>query len=98
MSKKKIARDQGSSVSDVKGGKAKTGSAKKPPNAGNKPVTRGTGEWAAPGSVHPERRCKGTARHTGERCKKAAIKGGSYCPSHGGALPGVAKQAKERLL
>jgi hypothetical protein len=98
MGKKRKSREEASSVSGVSSGTAKARSVKKPPNAGNKPVTRSTGEWAAPGSVHPERRCKGKARRTGERCKKAAIKGGSYCPSHGGALPGVAKQAKERLL
>lgn len=51
-----------------------------------------------PGSKNPERRCKATVRSTGERCKRAAIKGGAVCTSHGGAAPQVKKAAKDRLL
>lgn len=87
-----------SSMSVVSSGKGKAGSGKKPPNAGKAPRNRETGEWAGPGSVNDERRCRGTARRTGERCKKAAIKGHHYCPSHGGSLPTVRRSAKERLL
>ncbi|MDO3397973.1 hypothetical protein QWJ41_19780 [Nocardioides sp. SOB44] len=51
-----------------------------------------------PGSKNPERRCKATVFSTGLRCKRAAIKGGTVCTSHGGAAPQVQKSAKERLL
>ncbi len=53
---------------------------------------------SAPGTKNPERRCTATARNTGERCKRAAIKGGTVCTTHGGNLPQVRKAAKERLL
>ena len=34
---------------------------------------------------------------SGERCKKAAIKGGTVCATHGGRAPQVQRSAKERL-
>lgn len=43
------------------------------------------------------RRCTATARSTGERCKRAAIKGGNVCSMHGGNAPQVQKKAQERL-
>jgi hypothetical protein len=51
-----------------------------------------------PGSKNPERRCTATSAASGERCKRAAIKGGFVCTSHGGASPQARKKAKERLL
>jgi len=92
---------KGSSMSGVSKEKSKGRAAKattKPPNAGKGPRNRETGEWAGPGSVHDERRCKGTARRTGERCKKAAIPGHFYCKFHGGALPSVKQTARQRLM
>ena len=91
---------EGSSASGVKGAKSKAGSGKKPPNAGKAPRNRETGEWAGPGSRNPERRCSATARRSGEQCKQASVLGTvpPLCKFHGGALPGVKKAAKERLL
>lgn len=43
------------------------------------------------------RQCTATAKSTGERCKRAAIKGGNVCPVHGGAAEQVQKKAAERL-
>jgi hypothetical protein len=43
------------------------------------------------------RRCTAHSSQTGERCKKAAIKGGAVCASHGGRAPQVQRSAKERL-
>lgn len=51
-----------------------------------------------PGSKNPDRRCTATVRSTGLQCKRAAIKGGNVCTSHGGAAPQVRKKARERLL
>lgn len=51
-----------------------------------------------PGSKNPERRCHATANKTGEQCKRAAIKGGTVCPIHGGSTPKVREKARERLL
>lgn len=51
-----------------------------------------------PGSKNPERRCTATARRTGNRCRRAAIKGGTVCTVHGGNLPQVRRAAKDRLL
>lgn len=56
------------------------------------------GIQGVPGSANDSRRCKATVKSTGERCKRAAIKGGTVCTSHGGAAPQVQKSAKERLL
>lgn len=41
------------------------------------------------------RRCTATAR-SGQRCKKAAIKGGKVCRMHGGVAPQVKAKAAER--
>ena len=51
-----------------------------------------------PGSRDPARRCIAKANRTGERCRAAAIKGGTVCRIHGGGAPQVKKAAKERLL
>ena len=47
--------------------------------------------------MNDSRRCAAHSSQTGERCKKAAIKGGTVCASHGGRAPQVKKSAKERL-
>ena len=44
-----------------------------------------------------DRQCTATAKSTGERCQRAAIKGGSVCHVHGGATPQVKQKAQERL-
>lgn len=59
---------------------------------------KAVGEHGVPGSRNPERRCHATSVKTGEQCKRAAIKGGTVCTTHGGASPQVRKAAKERLL
>lgn len=41
--------------------------------------------------------CTATAKSTGERCQRPAIKGGEVCYQHGGAAPQVEKKAQERL-
>jgi len=51
-----------------------------------------------PGSKNDSRRCTATANRTGERCRAAAIKGGTVCRMHGGALPQVKRAAKDRLM
>ena len=43
------------------------------------------------------RRCTAHSSQTGEPCKKAAIRGGTVCASHGGQAPQVKKTARERL-
>ena len=43
------------------------------------------------------RQCVGTNR-AGERCRRAAIRGGSVCDLHGGDSPQVIAKAKLRLL
>lgn len=60
-----------------------------------KPPARGIA--GVPGSKNPERRCTAIVASTGERCKRAAIRGGFVCTSHGGAAPQVKKKARERL-
>ena len=47
--------------------------------------------------VENNRRCTATAKSTGERCQRAAIKGGDVCHVHGGAAKQVRKKADERL-
>lgn len=44
-----------------------------------------------------ENQCTATAKSTGERCQKAAIKGGTVCYHHGGAADQVKRKAQERL-
>jgi hypothetical protein len=44
-----------------------------------------------------ENQCTATAKSTGERCKRPAIKGGTVCYQHGGAAPQVQQKAQERL-
>lgn len=44
-----------------------------------------------------ENRCTATAKSTGERCQRPAIKGGTVCYQHGGGAPQVQKKAQERL-
>ena len=41
--------------------------------------------------------CTATVHRTGERCKRAAIKGGTVCIMHGGAAPQVKRKAAERI-
>lgn len=43
------------------------------------------------------RQCK-AHKKTGERCKKAPIKGGVVCNKHGGSAPQVRRAARDRLL
>lgn len=47
--------------------------------------------------VDSERQCTATAKSTGERCQRAAIKGGDVCHVHGGAAEQVQEKAQERL-
>ena len=47
--------------------------------------------------VDESRQCTATAKSTGERCQRAAIKGGNVCHVHGGAASQVKKKAQERL-
>lgn len=50
------------------------------------------------GLVDPNHRSRCVAhKKDGERCKKAAIKGGKVCRSHGGAAPQVQRSARERF-
>lgn len=44
------------------------------------------------------RRCTGKSTRRKSRCNRAAILGGTVCPTHGGQLPRVKAKAKERLL
>lgn len=41
--------------------------------------------------------CVGTVTKTGERCIRAAIKGGVVCPAHGGRTPNIRKAAAMKL-
>jgi len=47
--------------------------------------------------VDEDRQCTATANSTGERCKRAAIKGSNVCYVHGGAASQVKEKAQERL-
>jgi len=44
-----------------------------------------------------DRQCTATAKSTGKRCQRPAIKGGTVCYQHGGAADQVQKKAEERL-
>ena len=52
-----------------------------------------------PLDIPEEKRCKVINRTTGERCKKAVIKGARVCnnPFHGGRIPNVLAQAKKNV-
>lgn len=45
-----------------------------------------------------ERRCTARSKQSGERCKRAAIVGGTVCSMHGGKSPAVAAAAERRQL
>jgi hypothetical protein len=47
--------------------------------------------------VDDGRRCRAKSHRSGERCKKAAINGGTVCQTHGGGAPQVKAKAAERL-
>ena len=47
--------------------------------------------------VDDDRQCTATAKSTGERCQRAAVKGGDVCHVHGGAAEQVQRKAQERL-
>ena len=74
-----------------------SGAVKRPPDARSDPPPK-KGIRGVPGSKNDSRRCKAKANRTGERCKRAAIKGGTVCTTHGGRAPQVVKSARERLL
>ena len=44
-----------------------------------------------------DNQCTATAKSTGERCQRYAIKGSNVCQVHGGSAPQVKKKAQERL-
>ncbi|MFI7628421.1 hypothetical protein [Microbispora rosea] len=44
-----------------------------------------------------KRRCTGTAKSTGERCKKPPLPGATVCKTHGGGAPQVIRKAAERV-
>lgn len=43
------------------------------------------------------RRCTARSKRSGERCKRAAIVGGTVCSAHGGKAPAVAAKALQRV-
>lgn len=45
-----------------------------------------------------DRRCTATSKRSGERCRRAAIVGGTVCAMHGGKSPAVAAAAEERQV
>jgi hypothetical protein len=47
--------------------------------------------------MNDDRRCTARSSQTGERCKKAAVLGGTVCENHGGAAPQVRAAAERRL-
>jgi hypothetical protein len=47
--------------------------------------------------MHGPNRCTATAKGTGERCRRAAIRGGTVCVKHGGSSPPVRAAANRRL-
>ena len=44
------------------------------------------------------RRCTAKSTRSHERCKKAAIKGGKVCATHGGSAPQVKNRARQRIM
>src|ERR1039458_2033946 len=51
--------------------------------------------WAARGQ---QGRCTGTSLRRSGRCRRAAISGGTVCPTHGGQLPVVKRAAAARVV
>jgi hypothetical protein len=50
-----------------------------------------------PGHPPDHKRCRATAKLTGERCLRYANRGGRVCYLHGGRAPQVQRKARERL-
>lgn len=49
-------------------------------------------------SVPEDRRCTATAKGSGQRCKRAAIPGGTVCVKHGGGATQVRAAAQRRVV
>ena len=47
--------------------------------------------------VELNRQCTAKSKRSGERCRRAAIRGGSVCMMHGGKSPQVLATARQRL-
>ena len=47
--------------------------------------------------MHDSRRCTAKSTRSGNRCKRAAIMGGTVCATHGGSAPQVKRAARRRL-
>jgi hypothetical protein len=96
---KKDVSTRGTKAPNRKGGSGAKGTR---PGSDPTPTTKGVfgvkGGPAAPGTKNPSRRCRASVKRTGEQCRRAAIKGGTVCTTHGGAAPQVQKSAKQRLL
>lgn len=45
-----------------------------------------------------DRRCRATSKRTRERCRRAAVPGGTVCTIHGGAAPQVRAAADRRVM
>ena len=62
----------------------------------NRPIEGpwGPRDWSK--SRVPERQCTAHTRN-GERCKNAAIRGGTVCGYHGGGAPAVKRKARQRI-
>lgn len=43
-------------------------------------------------------RCAATSKRTGRQCRRAPIRGGRVCATHGGSAPAVREAARRRLL
>ena len=50
------------------------------------------------GDLKDERRCTARSKGSGERCKRAAVVGGTVCAMHGGKAPQVKARAEQRDL
>ena len=61
------------------------------------PVVKWSEQWWA--NAKPEVRAHRCTAHrkNGDRCKRAAIRGGRVCPHHGGSAPAVKAKARQRL-
>ncbi|RUP03036.1 MAG: hypothetical protein EKK34_22140 [Mycobacterium sp.] len=63
----------------------------------SEPVVKWSEEWWAKAKpAVQEHRCT-AHRKNGDRCKRAAIKGGQVCAHHGGSAPAVKAKARQRL-